>query len=562
MGGRLVSTEKIAIEREYIKISWFLILAIAVYLLFDKLLFSRSVEILSFSQWLVPLIFLFISAGYNVFKTWLFNKDEQISEEVFRYLKFFEVVNLVFFFGYERLFDLMFVISLVFLFYIERVNIKSLKQVAIVLIFSYTFFIFLDFVTNNINSEDLRNLFYILFYTFWFSSSNKLELFEKSQTNEINIKLKQYEENLKKQQQLSEAKDAKIKELEREISYLKEINKRLNISLGEFFNLQEISKIITQILDTNELLKFVNDVLIGVTGVDKSSILLFNKDKTELYVAFSNLPESEQKESFKQENIEWLKSVALNCENGYRNKVSSEDCPFINGRATKSIMYASLATKNDKYGIILLEHIFEDVFTEDNLRFLTSIAAQVSIALENSSLYQQMRSMAMVDGLTGAFNRIYLYEVLEREIQASAGRYPVSIALFDVDNFKKLNDTYGHLFGDKVLQTIVRIAREKVRKGDIVARYGGEEFVIVFDHLESNEAYKVVERIRRAIESETIEDNLIQTRVTVSFGIASYPLHADNVKDLIKCADVAMYRAKSSGKNCTVVYNQELEMKV
>lgn len=562
MGGRLVSTEKIAIEREYIKISWFLILAIAVYLLFDKLLFSRSVEIHSFSQWLVPLIFLFISAGYNVFKTWLFNKDEQISEEVFRYLKFFEVVNLVFFFGYERLFDLMFVISLVFLFYIERVNIKSLKQVAIVLIFSYTFFIFLDFVTNNINSEDLRNLFYILFYIFWFSSSNKLELFEKSQTNEINIKLKQYEENLKKQQQLSEAKDAKIKELEREISYLKEINKRLNISLGEFFNLQEISKIITQILDTNELLKFVNDVLIGVTGVDKSSILLFNKDKTELYVAFSNLPESEQKESFKQENIEWLKGVALNSENGYRNKVSSEDCPFISGRATKSIMYASLATKNDKYGIILLEHIFEDVFTEDNLRFLTSIAAQVSIALENSSLYQQMREMAMVDGLTGAFNRIYLYEVLEREIQASAGRYPVSIALFDVDNFKKINDTYGHLFGDKVLQTIVRIAREKVRKGDIVARYGGEEFVIVFDHLESNEAYKVVERIRRAIESETIEDNLIQTRVTVSFGIASYPLHADNVKDLIKCADVAMYRAKSSGKNCTVVYNQELEMKV
>lgn len=101
----------------------------------------------------------------------------------------------------------------------------------------------------------MRNLFYILFYIFWFSYSNKLEVFEKSQTNEISIKLKQYEENLRNQQLLSEAKDAKIKELEREISYLKEINKRLNISLGEFFNLQEISKIITQILDTNELLK-------------------------------------------------------------------------------------------------------------------------------------------------------------------------------------------------------------------------------------------------------------------------------------------------------------------
>jgi len=557
-----VSTEKIAIEKEYIKISWFLILAIVVYLLLDKLLFSPSMEVHSFSQWLVPLIFLVISTGCNLFKTWLFNKEEHISEELFRYLKYFEVINLVFFFGYERLFDLMFVISLVFLFYIERINIKSLRQIAIVLIFAYIFFVFLDFVANNVNSEDLRNLFYVFYYIFWFSSFIKIEFFEKSQTNEIDIKLRQYDEIFKKLQKLNEAKEAKIKELEREISYLKEINKRLNISLGEFFNLQEISKIITQILDTNELLKFVNDVLIGVTGVDKSSILLFNKDKTELYVAFSNLPENEQKESFKQENIEWLKNVALNCENGYRNKVSSADCPFINGRATKSIMYASLATKNDKYGIILLEHIFEDVFTEDNLRFLTSIAAQVSIALENSSLYQQMRSMAMVDGLTGAFNRIYLYEFLEKEIQTSGRRYPISIALFDVDNFKKLNDTYGHLFGDKVLQTVVRIAREKVRKGDIVARYGGEEFIIVFNHLESNEAYKVVERIRRAIASETIEDNLIQTRVTVSFGIASYPLHADNVKDLIKCADVAMYRAKSSGKNCTVIYNQELEMKV
>ncbi|ADQ04848.1 diguanylate cyclase [Caldicellulosiruptor owensensis OL] len=557
-----MSAEKIAIEKEYIKISWFLILAIVIYLLFDKLLLSHSVETYSFSHWLVPLMFLFISAGYNVFKMWLFNKEEYISEEVFKYLKYFEIINLVFFFGYERLFDLMFVISLVFLFYIERMNMKNLKQVTAVLIFSYTFFIFLDFITNNVTNEVLRNLLYILFYIFWISSSNKLEFFEKSQTNEINLKLRQYEEDLKKQQKLSEMKDVKIKELEREISYLKEINKRLNVSLGEFFNLQEISKIITQILDTNELLKFVNDVLIGVTGVDKSSILLFNKEKTELYVAFSNLPENEQKESFKQENIEWLKSVALNCENGYRNKVSSGDCPFIKGRATKSIMYASLATKNDKYGIILLEHIFEDVFTEDNLRFLTSIAAQVSIALENSSLYQQMRSMAMVDGLTGAFNRIYLYEFLEKEVQTSGGRYPISIALFDVDNFKKLNDTYGHLFGDKVLQTIVRIAREKVRKGDIVARYGGEEFIIVFSHLESSEAYKVVERIRRAIESETIEDNLVQTRVTVSFGIASYPSHADNVKDLVKCADIAMYRAKSSGKNCTVIYHQELEMKI
>jgi len=557
-----VNAQRIAIEREYIKVSWFLIVAVGLYSVTDRFLFSKNYNLSSFSDWLIPVIFLFISAGYNLFKGWLFSGSIEISEEIYKYLKFFEVINLVFFFGYERLFDLMFIISLVVLFYLLRIKMKGIRQVIMVLMFSYIFFIFRDFISGNVNIEVVKNLFYILFYIFCVYTVGKVEVVERNSINGLEAQAQQMEEKLKNQIELNKAKDIKIKELEREINYLKEINKRLNISLGEFFNLQEISKIITQILDTNELLKFVNDVLIGVTGVDKSSILLFNREKTELYVAYSNLPENEQKESFKQENIDWLKNVALNCENGYRNRVKAEECPFIRGRPTRAIMYASLATKNDKYGIILLEHVFEDIFTEDNLRFLTSIAAQVSIALENSSLYQQMRSMAMVDGLTGAYNRIYLYEILEKEIGASNRRYPISIALFDVDNFKKLNDTYGHLFGDKVLQTIVRIAKEKIRKGDIVARYGGEEFVIVFNHLESSEAYKVVERIRRAIENETIEDNLVQTRVTVSFGISSYPAHADNVKDLIKCADIAMYRAKSSGKNCTVIYNQELEMKV
>ena len=557
-----MNAQRIAIEREYIKVSWFLIVAVGLYSVTDRFLFSKNYNLSSFSDWLIPVIFLFVSAGYNLFKGWLFSGSIEISEEIYKYLKFFEVINLVFFFGYERLFDLMFIISLVVLFYLLRIKMKGIRQVIMVLMFSYIFFIFRDFISGNVNIEVVKNLFYILFYIFCVYTVGKVEVVERNSINGLEAQAQQMEEKLKNQIELNKAKDIKIKELEREINYLKEINKRLNISLGEFFNLQEISKIITQILDTNELLKFVNDVLIGVTGVDKSSILLFNREKTELYVAYSNLPENEQKESFKQENIDWLKNVALNCENGYRNRVKAEECPFIRGRPTRAIMYASLATKNDKYGIILLEHVFEDIFTEDNLRFLTSIAAQVSIALENSSLYQQMRSMAMVDGLTGAYNRIYLYEILEKEIGASNRRYPISIALFDVDNFKKLNDTYGHLFGDKVLQTIVRIAKEKIRKGDIVARYGGEEFVIVFNHLESSEAYKVVERIRRAIENETIEDNLVQTRVTVSFGISSYPAHADNVKDLIKCADIAMYRAKSSGKNCTVIYNQELEMKV
>lgn len=253
----------------------------------------------------------------------------------------------------------MFIISLVFLFYLKRIKIKGIRQIVIVLIFFYILFILRDFISGNLSIEVLE-IYYTLFSMFWIYNAGKVEIVESNSINNLEAQVQQVEEKLKNQIELNKAKDIKIKELEREISYLKEINKRLNISLGEFFNLQEISKVITQILDTNELLKFVNDVLIGVTGVDKSSILLFNREKTELYVAYSNLPEDEQKESFKQENIEWLKNVAMNCENGYRNRVRAEDCPFISGRPTRAIMYAS-RYKNDKYGIILLEHVFEDI---------------------------------------------------------------------------------------------------------------------------------------------------------------------------------------------------------
>lgn len=508
----------------------------------------------------INVLILLISLTYNLLKHLLLLFSGPAVNESLNYLKIFEAVLLCSVFSYLGLYEWIYLGGLffiVFYFFIER---KKAFLTSFIFIATFAIHIF-DLISKRINSfEVIENIIYLISLLFLSIVLYEHKLIRYDEIKFILDERDKLHNNLLSYEKDLEARDRQIEKIEKELDNQKEINKKLSISLGEFYNLQEISKIISQILDTNELIKFVNDVLIGVTGANKSTILLFDNEKSTLLPAVSNLSESEMERSFSYEKIQWLYEKALNCESGYINKANKNEYPFIEERPTRSFMYASIYTKNNSYGVILLEHVFEDVFTEDSLRFLTSIAAQISISLENSSLYQQMRSMAMVDGLTGAYNRIFFFEALEREILLSNGKYPISIAMFDVDNFKKLNDTFGHLFGDKVLQTIVRIAKERVRKDDLVARYGGEEFLILFNYLDSKNALNVVERIRNAIENEVIEDKLVTTKVTVSFGIATYPADAKTPKELIKCADTAMYMAKKSGKNCTKIFSDGVKI--
>ncbi|MEZ0535813.1 diguanylate cyclase [Caldicellulosiruptoraceae bacterium PP1] len=559
MDERLINI-KIKVEKIFIVLNLFVFIIVSLYFIINN-----NIRKYDSSNSYIVVVFLIISIFYNILKWWLLNKyRKDLFQEWYNFLKISEAILFTFYFSYLNLYDKMYIFAVIFLLFYSISEKKYSILSLIIFIISFVLHIIIALVYKPIYY--LEETFVTILYIITLIILNYILItHEQIPMNLFKSIINENEDYKKSTQKLSEEINTfnkKIIELENELNFLRENNKKLNVSLGEFYNLQEISKIITQILDTKELLRFVNDVLIGVTGVDKSTIFLLNKEKTELYVAYTNINDVEKEESFTQDKVKWLLEKATNSENGFINKANTKEYKFLNNRSTKSFMYASISTKTDKYGIILLEQIFEDIFSDDNLRFLTAIAAQISVALENSSLYQQMRSMAMVDGLTGAYNRIFLFETLEKEMELSDGNFPISIAMFDVDNFKKLNDTYGHLFGDKVLQTIVRIIKDRLRKDDIVARYGGEEFIIVFNHLDTQNTYKVVERIRTAIENEIIEDNLIQTKVTVSFGIATYPNNANTIRDLIKCADIALYSAKRSGKNCTKIFESEVGIKL
>jgi len=129
----------------------------------------------------------------------------------------------------------------------------------------------------------------------------------------------------------------------------------------------------------------------------------------------------------------------------------------------------------------------------------------------------------------------------------------------DIDNFKKVNDTYGHQFGDKVLNKTAHLIKTKSRSTDIPARYGGEEFCIILPETNQDNAIIVAEKIRKSVEEYTFESHEDPVKITISFGVAEYPHNALNKENLITAADKALYLSKENGKNRVTVYKQKVE---
>ena len=169
---------------------------------------------------------------------------------------------------------------------------------------------------------------------------------------------------------------------------------------------------------------------------------------------------------------------------------------------------------------------------------------------EKKKVEETLKEQALFDSLTGAYNKRVFYEYLAM-LMESARRYeePLSVAVFDIDDFKKINDTYGHLFGDRVLFEFAKIVRNNIRRSDVFGRIGGEEFAVIFPKTNIDGAFVVAERIRQEIEAHLF---VHATKVTVSIGLAQMKKE-DTPETLIARADGALYKAKRSGKNQVVI---------
>lgn len=176
--------------------------------------------------------------------------------------------------------------------------------------------------------------------------------------------------------------------------------------------------------------------------------------------------------------------------------------------------------------------------------------------------YQTLKNLAHTDDLTQLYNRRHFVDMAERSIHKWPKHASTCLLMFDVDHFKNINDNYGHDIGDRVLQLIAEVTRKEMRHSDVLARFGGEEFIALLEDTQLQDSLVIAERIRCTIQKQFIYAKPNHPiRFTISIGVAELESHTQTLEDLIKQADIALYRAKKSGRNRIEVYHPEMPEK-
>jgi diguanylate cyclase (GGDEF)-like protein len=214
---------------------------------------------------------------------------------------------------------------------------------------------------------------------------------------------------------------------------------------------------------------------------------------------------------------------------------------------SRSVLCLPIAYGESLLGLLNVESSRENAFQSEEVLIMQTLADLLATALHNVFVFQKMEQQSITDPLTGIKTRRYFNEALQLESKRAmrSGR-PFSVVIIDLDKFKEVNDTMGHLEGDLVLARIGRLLDQKVRQSNVVARYGGDEFVVLMPETGVEQATILSERLRLWIATDPM---LNERRVTGSFGVAEFPLHGSNVEEIIRVADAGMYKAKHAGGN-------------
>jgi diguanylate cyclase (GGDEF)-like protein len=330
----------------------------------------------------------------------------------------------------------------------------------------------------------------------------------------------------------------------------------------------KISNLLKIHLSSHEILEEVAKGISESLGFQRVLISLYRKeDKVFERFAQSGLDEIWSK-------ISEVKPPENNILRHFKEEYKIGNCYFV--RNVQPTAYTILPNRKKGDGLELWQPddaLFVPLLTSDNkllgvisvdepkdakipsletLNALEILANQAVHALESAEIHSEVKHHAVVDGLTNLYNHRYFQESLTKLLKQSiVMNSTFSILMMDLDNFKEINDTYGHLAGDAVLRSIGQTLIEVTRKNDVAARYGGEEFAVLLSGLDKIQAGMVAERIRSLVEKRVVTDESVNVplRVTISIGVASFPEHAREQRELLKIADIALYRAKQAGKN-------------
>ncbi len=322
--------------------------------------------------------------------------------------------------------------------------------------------------------------------------------------------------------------------------------KREKINLLELDFLKTLQHMVGETEDSSYVLKNVSALLKSFLEFEYFAVLLSQEDGLDIQ-AYPHRGENEEK-------LRFITSVFLekfpNIKDGVKRKpypqVGEGESLVFESRKQFTVI-TELSTMTNAYGYAGL---FKEVpFDLQEELIFNRFCPHIALTLEKTRLFREIKMLSVRDGLTGVFNHAYAVGELKSEIN-SAKRYSTSFSIIlpDVDNFKQVNDSYGHLTGDYVLKEISRLISNNLRTIDIVGRYGGEEFIIILRETDLEKALAAADRLRKAIELEKFSYYRNTIQLTVSSGIAMYQ-NGESAQDLIRTADDNLYRAKAGGKN-------------
>jgi len=332
------------------------------------------------------------------------------------------------------------------------------------------------------------------------------------------------------------------------------LHQEIKNQLKEHTLIYKINNLINSTLDLKAVLAKIVKSIWKYFNYLICDVLLLDEQKENLYIAATD--------EYLAEN---RRNIRIKLGEGVTGKVAATGKPLLVPDITKfegyiplmkevrSEVAVPLKVKNELIGVLNVESKKLNAFDERDLRLLSILSTPVAIAIQNAWLHQQMKNLAITDGLTGLYNFRYLQECLEEEVKR-AQRYerPLALIMADIDYFKDYNDTYGHLEGDKALKSMANILRSNVREVDVVGRYGGEEFIIILPEAGKEEAQEIAERIRLKVERYKFinkKDHPDEKKLTLSLGVTSCFQEIISPQGLIYKADQALYQAKRKGRN-------------
>ena len=340
----------------------------------------------------------------------------------------------------------------------------------------------------------------------------------------------------------------------------------LDKTLNNLSLLYNIGRAMTYISDLKSLLKYILNQAVEITAAEKGSIMLYDPDTNQLSIrVLAGLEDEVYQEKVNNNEIKCRTftpgegvagSVLKTGEPIIINKTAG-DKTFIgsSGSYARSIACVPMKVYKDTIGVINVTNKKLPVgFTNQDVEMLRAVADQAAVSISKAQLWE----MAVNDSLTGLHVRRFFMAKLQDEIlRTERYKKTLSIIMADLDKFKKINDTYGHTAGDRVLKSVGFFLRDSIRDVDSIARYGGEEFIMFLPETSKEAAFTLADRLRIGV-SEIDMDEL--PAITISLGISTFPEDGKTLNELLDRADAALYKAKANGRNQVICYSNDISL--